>query len=108
LQAAREGVKRRVVVGVCVLGALLAAASTASAAQPPRPSCNGIFSSSAAGDPGHVAEAAHFVKELSEAFGVPPGLFTSAGAHAHGATLADCGGWEVVEPGLDGWGRGRT
>ena len=83
---------RKALIGVGIIGVLLVAASPAGAAQPAGPSCNGVFSSSAAGNPGNVAEAAHFVKELSEAFGVPPGAFTSVGAREHGATLADCGG----------------
>ena len=80
-----------VVVGV-VLTMALAAATTASAEKPLGPSCNGVFSSSAAGDPGHVADAAHTVKDLAGLFGVTPGFITSLGAHAHGENLADCGG----------------
>jgi len=83
---------RKALIGAGMFAVLLAAASAASAAEPSGPSCNGVFSSSAAGNPGHVAEAAHFVKALSEATGLPPGAFTSAGAQSHGATLAECGG----------------
>ena len=74
---------RRWLVGAISLVALFATPSVANAVQPPGPSCNGVFSSAAAGDPGHVADAAHFVKELSETFGVPPGAFNSAGAQTH-------------------------
>jgi hypothetical protein len=88
----RGSVSRKAVMAAGIVGALMAVAGTASAAQPAGPSCNGVFSSSAAGEPGHVAVAAHFVKELSETFGVPPGSFTSVGARSHGETLADCGG----------------
>ena len=75
---------RRVLVGIgCAMAAGGVFGVTIASGANDGPSCNGVFSSSAAGDPGHVAEAAHFVKELSETFGVPPGEFNSAGARTH-------------------------
>ena len=68
---------------MAVLVALWMTTSVASAQNASEPSCNGVFSSSAAGDPGHVAEVAHVVKELSELFDVPPGVFNSEGARTH-------------------------
>jgi hypothetical protein len=82
IAAARSHAGRRALGGAAVL-MVLVPTSVAGAQDRPGPSCNGVFSSSAAGDPGHVAEAAHAVKELSEVFGVPPGAFNSAGARLH-------------------------
>ena len=88
----RRGMQRAMIVTVVALSMLSSTASAAFASPPPGPSCNGVFSSSAAGQPGHVADAAHFVKDLADQLGVPSGSFTSAGAHVHGASLADCTG----------------
>ena len=88
----RRVMRRAMIVTAVGLSMLPLTASAAFATTPPGPSCNGVFSSSAAGQPGHVAEAAHFVKSVADQLGVPSGSFTSAGAHVHGASLGDCTG----------------
>ena len=83
LTAARGHRRRGALTAMALATALVVPAGVATAAEPPGPSCNGVFSSSAAGDPRHVAEVAHFVKDLAEVLGIPPGAFNSTGAQTH-------------------------
>ena len=86
--ATRRHGRRGALTGAVLLTALAVSASAAGAQTTPGPSCNGVFSSAAAGDPGHIARVAHFVKELSELLGLPPGALNSEGARMHCERLA--------------------
>lgn len=82
--------RRATTAALLILATLALMSSGAGAAPPPGPSWNGVFSSSAARQPRHVAEAAHFVNELAAQLGVPPGFINSTGAQVHGANLEEC------------------
>jgi len=80
---------RRVVVVSLALCAGAIAAGSASAEQPPGPSCNGVLVSSLAGT-GLVDDATRQFHQDFKDLGIPPGQFDAAGAHEHGASVPDC------------------
>jgi hypothetical protein len=72
--------------------AMVTFAGSATAAASPHASCNGIAASSAAGQPGLVADFTRLVHAELKAAGVPPGSGDAAFAKLHSGSVEACFG----------------